>query len=110
MSWNSQKLTTDKQVYNCDYTYAYDLKKGSFKDFFNSKPFRDYVIKSESCNKCVRTCVRGYSYTYNMYPRQIRGLAGEARNLFNRPVSDYAYQSPGAVSDAEAMRQNAGVH
>ena len=25
-------------------------------------------------------------------------------------VRDYAYQSPGAVSDAEAMRQNAGVH
>ncbi len=103
-------VTPDKQVYNCDYTYAYDLKKGSFKDFFTSKSFRDYALKSESCNRCVRTCVRGYSYTYNMYPRQIRGLAGEARNLFNRSAGDYEFQSPGDAPDAGSTRPNAGVH
>jgi MoaA/NifB/PqqE/SkfB family radical SAM enzyme len=76
-------VTPNKEIYNCDYTYAFDLKKGSLKDYFSSREFRAYAKKSESCNLCVRTCVRGYSYTYNMLPRQIGGLAGEARNLFN---------------------------
>ena len=77
--------TPDKQIYNCDYTYAYDLRKGSFNEYFNGQDFKDYVRKSETCNRCVRTCVRGYSYTYNLWPRQIWGLAEEARNLFNKP-------------------------
>ncbi len=78
-------VTPDKQIYNCDYTYAYDLRKGSFNEYFDSQDFKDYVRKSETCNRCVRTCVRGYSYTYNLWPRQLWGLAGEARNLFNKP-------------------------
>lgn len=77
-------VTPDKKVYNCDYAYHFDLKNGSFEEYFNSSTFRDYVKEAESCNKCIRTCVRGYSYTYNMFPRQIYGLAGEGRHLFNR--------------------------
>lgn len=77
-------VTPDKKIYNCDYTYHFDLRKGSFQEYFNSTTFRDYVKEAESCNKCIRTCVRGYSYTYNMFPRQIYGLAGEGRHLFNR--------------------------
>jgi MoaA/NifB/PqqE/SkfB family radical SAM enzyme len=77
-------VTPNKQVYNCDYTYAYDLKKGSFEQYFKSEGFWSYVKSSESCNKCVRTCVRGYSYTYGLFPRQLWGLAGQARLLFNR--------------------------
>lgn len=84
-------VTPDSEIYNCDYTYAYDLKKGSFREFFESKGFREYSRKSETCNKCVRTCVRGYSYTYNMFPKQIKGLAGEARNLFNRDSERSAF-------------------
>ncbi len=76
-------VTPDRQIYNCDYTYAYDLRKGTFREYFRSTPYREYVKQAETCNKCVRTCVRGYSYTYSMYPRQISGLAGQARNLFN---------------------------
>ncbi|MCL4451733.1 MAG: radical SAM protein [Candidatus Thermoplasmatota archaeon] len=78
-------VTPNKQVYNCDYTYAYDLKKGSFEQYFKSDGFWSYVKSSESCNKCVRTCVRGYSYTYGLFPRQLWGLAGQARFLFNKP-------------------------
>lgn len=80
-------VTPDKKIYNCDYTFHYDLKKGSFKDYFRSSTFRDWAAEAESCNKCIRTCVRGYSYTYNMYPRQIYGLAGEGRSLFNRDAA-----------------------
>ncbi len=89
-------VTPDKQIYNCDYTYAYNLKKGSFKQYFDSRDFKEYILKSESCNKCVRTCVRGYSYTYNLWPRQLWGLAGEARNLFNKPtaIGNSDFQTP----------------
>jgi MoaA/NifB/PqqE/SkfB family radical SAM enzyme len=77
-------VTPNKQVYNCDYTYAYDLRKGSLEQYFRSEGFRSYVKSAESCNKCVRTCVRGYSYTYGLFPRQLWGLAGQARLLFNK--------------------------
>lgn len=76
-------VTPDKKIYNCDYAYHYDLKKGTFDEYFSGPTFQDYVKEAESCNKCIRTCVRGYSYTYNMFPRQIYGLAGEGRQLFN---------------------------
>lgn len=77
-------VTPNKQVYNCDYTYAYDLRKGSLEQYFRSEGFRSYLKSAESCNKCVRTCVRGYSYTYGLFPRQLWGLAGQARLLFNK--------------------------
>lgn len=80
-------VTPDKKIYDCKYEYHYDLNKGSFRDYFGSKLFQDYVKESESCNICIRTCVRGYSYTYNMLPRQIYGLAGEGRHLFNHSGS-----------------------
>ncbi|QRF76403.1 pyrroloquinoline quinone biosynthesis protein PqqE [Thermoplasmatales archaeon] len=97
-------VTPDKQVYNCDYTYAYDLKKGSFKDYFHSNAFADYARKSESCNRCVRTCVRGYSYTYSFFPRQIMGLAGEARNLFNKEPENPSH----TVLDGKATTGSTG--
>lgn len=84
-------VTPDKKIYNCDYTYHFDLKKGTFEEYFNSPAFKDYTVQAESCNKCIRTCVRGYSYTYNMLPRQIIGLAGEGRHLFNR-ISPESHQ------------------
>lgn len=80
-------VTPDKGIYSCKYNFHYDLKKGSFGDYFNSKLFLDYVKESETCNQCIRTCVRGYSYTYNLLPKQIYGLAGQGRHLFNRQPS-----------------------
>ncbi len=93
-------VTPNKQVYNCDYTYAYDLKKGSFEQYFRSEGFWSYVKSAESCNKCVRTCVRGYSYTYGLFPRQLWGLAGQARLLFNKPEESCS------VDDSPARNSN----
>lgn len=76
-------VTPDKKIYSCNYAYHFDLKKGSFEDYFNGSTFQDHVKQAESCNKCIRTCVRGYSYTYNMSPLQIIGLAGDGKKLFN---------------------------
>ncbi len=90
-------VTPNKQVYNCDYSYAYDLKKGTLDQFFKSEAFRSYSKSAETCNKCVRTCVRGYSYTYGLFPRQLWGLAGQARYLFNQPEESCSIDdSPGA--------------
>ncbi len=48
-----------------------DLRETSFEEYFRGKLFRDYVRGAEFCNKCIRTCVRSYSYTYRMDPFQI---------------------------------------
>ncbi len=75
-------VTPDRKVYNCDYTYAVDLKQTRLSDYLKSKDFRDYSKKAESCNLCTRTCVRSYSYTYDMEISQFRDLIRE-RNLNN---------------------------
>ncbi|MEM0156058.1 MAG: radical SAM protein [Thermoplasmataceae archaeon] len=103
-------VTPNKEIYNCDYTFAYDLKKGSLKDYFASQEFRAYAKKSETCNLCVRTCVRGYSYTYNMLPRQIKGLVGEARNLFNTEVNETDQYENAAVEIGSKSRPNQNLH
>lgn len=77
-------VNPEMKIYSCNYNYHYDLRKGSFEDYFGSDLFRNYTEWAETCNMCVRTCVRGYSYTYDLVPRQVFGLAGEARSLFNR--------------------------
>lgn len=96
-------VTPDKQIYNCDYTYAYDLRKGSFGDYFSSEPFKAYVKQAESCNSCVRTCVRGYSYTYKLVPKQILGLAGQGRILFNRETDDIRRKRPRRTAHPESV-------
>lgn len=77
-------VAPDKKIYSCDYRYGYDLRHGSLKEYFASAAFRTHVAEAERCNRCVRTCVRGYSYTYDLLPRQLAGLAGEARTMFLR--------------------------
>lgn len=102
-------VTPNKQVYNCDYSYAYDLKKGSLDQFFKSESFRSYSKSAETCNKCVRTCVRGYSYTYGLYPRQLWGLAGQARYLFNQPDASCSIQDAPRGSRKSIRHINTGT-
>lgn len=85
-------VTPNREIYNCDYTYAYNLNRGSIKEYLRSSTFTDYVKKAETCNMCVRTCVRGYSYTYDLMPGQFKGLIGE-RNLHNSQFENAAGKS-----------------
>ena len=80
-------VSSDKQIYNCTYDYAYDLRKGSFREYFSSDLYRDHVAKAEKCNLCVRTCVRGYSYAYDLKPLNYLNLLTDARILLNQEVT-----------------------
>ena len=51
-------VAPDKKIYSCDYRFGYDLKTGSFEEYFLSEMFRSHVRSAEACNRCVRTCVR----------------------------------------------------
>jgi MoaA/NifB/PqqE/SkfB family radical SAM enzyme len=80
-------VSPDKKIFDCTYNYSYDLRKGSFRDYFSSQTYRDQVSMAERCNRCVRTCVRGYSYAYNLNPINLMDLVGDARILVNQRAS-----------------------
>jgi MoaA/NifB/PqqE/SkfB family radical SAM enzyme len=80
-------VSPDKKIFDCTYNYSYDLRKGSFGDYFSGQAFRDQVRKAERCNMCTRTCVRGYSYAYEFNPLNLFNLIGDARILVNQRVS-----------------------
>ncbi len=80
-------VSPDKKIFDCTYNYNYDLKEGSFEDYFSSRLYRDQVSKAEGCNMCVRTCVRGYSYAYDLKPQNLINLVGDARIQTNQSIS-----------------------
>ncbi len=77
-------VSPDKKIFDCMYDYSYDLRNGSFKDYFSSAQYRDHVSKAERCNMCVRTCVRSYSYAYELNPLNLLDLVSDARILINQ--------------------------
>ena len=77
-------VSADKKIFSCTYDHTYDLKRGSFEDYFSSRLYRDHVAMAEKCNACVRTCVRGYSYTYDLKPLNFMNLVGDARILLRQ--------------------------
>lgn len=83
-------VAPDKKIYSCDYRYGYDLAHGSFEEYFASPAFQAHVAAAEGCNRCVRTCVRGYSYAYDFRLRNLLELAGDARVLFRRSPGERA--------------------
>ena len=89
-------VAPNKQIYSCDYGLSYDLRRGSFEEYFASEAYRNEVARAESCNKCVRTCVRGYSYAYDWKPANTVSLLREARGLFGQPVADRRSLARGA--------------
>lgn len=87
-------VAPDKKIYSCDYAFGYDLRRGSFEEYFESPTFRAHVRNAEGCNRCLRTCVRGYSYAFDLKLGHLVGLAGEARTLFHpRPARSRAPSS-----------------
>ena len=74
-------VSADNKIFSCTYDHTYDLNEGSFSDYFSSKLFRDHAKRAQKCNVCVRTCVRGYSYTYDLNPLHLLNLIGDGRIL-----------------------------
>ncbi len=75
-------VSADKKIFSCTYDHIYDLENGSFAEYFSSKLFRDHATRARACNVCVRTCVRGYTYTYDLNPVHLANLVGDAGILF----------------------------
>jgi MoaA/NifB/PqqE/SkfB family radical SAM enzyme len=74
-------VSADNKIFNCTYDHTYDLNHGSFQDYFSSSLYRKHVANARKCNVCVRTCVRGYIYTYNLNPLHLINLVGDAKIL-----------------------------
>ena len=74
-------VSADNKIFSCSYDHTYDLNKGSFEDYFSSKLFKEHVARAEKCNVCIRTCVRGYVYTYELNPLHMFNLLGDAKIL-----------------------------
>ncbi len=97
-------VSPDKKIYSCDYRYGYDLKHGSFEEYFSSPAWREHVLAAESCNRCIRTCVRGYSYAYQFRLRNLVQLTGDARTLFRGRAGSGTVPRPGASGGPPAVR------
>jgi hypothetical protein len=77
-------VSADNKIFSCTYDHTYDLNQGSLKDYFASDLYRGQVAKAERCNICVRTCVRGYSYAYDLRPLNLLGLLADAAILMRQ--------------------------
>ncbi len=74
-------VSADNKIFSCTYDHTYDLNRGSFNDYFSSKLFKEHVDRAQGCNICIRTCVRGYVYTYELNPMHVLNLLGDAKIL-----------------------------
>ncbi|MGD6809995.1 MAG: radical SAM protein [Candidatus Bathyarchaeia archaeon] len=74
-------VSADNKIFSCTYDHTYDLNQGSFEDYFSSKLFQEHSTKAEKCNICIRTCVRGYVYTYKLNPIHLLDLLSNAKIL-----------------------------
>jgi MoaA/NifB/PqqE/SkfB family radical SAM enzyme len=72
-------VSADNKIFSCTYDHTYDLNHGSFNDYFSSNLYREHVKKAEKCTVCIRTCVRGYTYTYALNPLHLINLLGDAK-------------------------------
>jgi MoaA/NifB/PqqE/SkfB family radical SAM enzyme len=77
-------VSADKKIFSCTYDHTYDLAKGSFKGYFASDLYRSQVAKAQQCNVCIRTCVRGYSYAYDLKPLNFLNLLEDATILLKQ--------------------------
>jgi MoaA/NifB/PqqE/SkfB family radical SAM enzyme len=77
-------VSADNKIFSCTYDHTYDLNCGSFKDYFSSSLYQNQVAKAEKCNICIRTCVRGYSYAYDLKPLNFLNLLQDADILMRQ--------------------------
>lgn len=77
-------VSADKKIFSCTYDHTYDLQNGTFQQYFSSKLCQNHITKAEKCNICVRTCVRGYSYAYDLKLLNFINLIGDGRILLRQ--------------------------
>ena len=68
----------------CTHDHTYDLNRGSFREYFGSDLYQKEVAKAEKCNMCVRTCVRGYSYVYDLNPQNFMNILTDVAILMKQ--------------------------
>lgn len=81
-------VSADKKIFDCTYDHTYDLHNGTFQQYFSSKLYQNHAAKAEKCNICVRTCVRGYSYAYDLKPLNFINLISDGKILFTQRNHD----------------------
>jgi len=62
-------VSPEGTMFPCTYQYGTppkNLNEVSFNEYFSSKKYREFVKKAEHCKVCLRTCVRMYSYSYDI--------------------------------------------
>jgi MoaA/NifB/PqqE/SkfB family radical SAM enzyme len=84
-------VSADKKIFSCKYDHTYDLKHGTFQGYFSSRLYQNHVAKAEKCNICVRTCVRGYSYAYDLKPINFFNLISDGKILFTQKTQQNAW-------------------
>jgi MoaA/NifB/PqqE/SkfB family radical SAM enzyme len=99
-------VSADKKIFSCTYDHTYDLERGSFEDYFSTRLYQDHVNRSEKCNICVRTCVRGYSYAYDLKLLNFINLLGDARILLEQKPNALLNQ---AFDSAKILPTRAGL-
>lgn len=70
-------VSPEGTMFPCTYQYGTppkSLNEVSFNEYFSSKEYREFVKKSEQCKVCLRTCVRMYSYSYDLSPNHFINL------------------------------------
>jgi hypothetical protein len=81
----------------CTHDHTYDLNHGSFRDYFTSDLYLSEVAKAAKCNMCVRTCVRGYSYTYDLKLQHYINLLGDVEILMKQKIKNQIPYTPSSV-------------
>lgn len=77
-------VSADKKIFSCTYDHTYDLSRGSFEEYFSSGLYENQILKAKTCNICIRTCVRGYSYAYDLLPQNFLSLIKDAGILMHQ--------------------------
>ena len=76
-------VSADEKIFSCTYDHTYDLSTDALRITFRRFGF-DHLAKAEKCNVCVRTCVRGYCYTYNLNPIHLINLVSDGKILLQK--------------------------
>jgi MoaA/NifB/PqqE/SkfB family radical SAM enzyme len=74
-------VSPEGKVFSCNYNHTFDLRKASLNSYFRSDLYRQHTHFAETCNICLRTCVRMYSYSYAPEPLHFLELFSSARLL-----------------------------